>query len=68
MTYEGNPAEEGMQAAKEDAKKLESVAKLCDDFKAFCIDAVKEGHGEGKTQCEFLEICLETYVELNEDI
>ncbi len=38
-----NPAQDGIDAAKADARKMLLAEKLCEEFKAFVIDSMSDG-------------------------
>lgn len=62
-----NPAEEGIQAAKEDARKREFLKKLCDEFKDFVLDSAADHSEHYEDHMEFLKDAMETFIDLKND-
>ena len=56
-----NPAQDGIDAAREDAARELFMEKLCEEFKAFVIDANFDDH------MRLLEAAMETFIAIKEE-
>lgn len=66
MSY--NPAEEGIQAAKQDHREQAAMSAQIDDFKAFVIDSMQQGiHKDFADSAAFLAASMETWIDLNSE-
>jgi len=64
MKNQMTPADQGIQASKMDAE----VNGLSKDFAEYVEFSIKEGHHQNfANKFDFLEACLETYRDFNED-
>lgn len=59
-----NPAEEGIQAAREEAKRAKRIAALTEEFAHFCQDSLAEGYGDDLDDSQFIQMAMETFLEL----
>ncbi len=69
-----NPAQDGIDAAKEDARKRLFMEKLIEEFKAFTLEAMSDGLfvnldeiATDDDHLNFMRNALETFISLKED-
>lgn len=63
-----NPAQDGIDASREDAARELFMEKLCEEFKGFVIDAMRDGHlDEMDDHLVALKSAMETFVSIKED-
>jgi hypothetical protein len=65
-TY-SNPAQDGIDAAIKDARRVEFLKSVCDQFKAFVIDSYPEHGTEYDDHLEFLKDSMECFIDLKND-
>jgi cobalamin-dependent methionine synthase I len=58
-----NPAQEGMDAARKDAKARKFIEEITNEFQEFCLDSagMRENHED---HLEFLQACMEVFVQM----
>jgi len=69
-----NPAQDGIDAAREDAARELFMEKLCEEFKAFVIDAMRDGTvvnlddvNNFDDHMRLLEAAMKTFIAIKEE-
>ncbi len=62
-----NPAQEGIDAAKNDARRRAFLESICNEFKAFVVDSAADHSENYDDHLEFLKDAMETFVDMKSD-
>lgn len=61
------PADQGIEASRQDASEMEFMTKKMDEFKAHVLEAMRQGiHKDFSDHFDFLEMCMENFIDLEQ--